>query len=68
MTNVRVERLQDVTGTNAIAEGFKSNAYLDAKIQFHHVWEDIYNKTDFRWSNNPWTWVYEFEQIYKPND
>lgn len=34
----------------------------DVRTMFVYVWESIYGKTKYRWENNPWVWVYEFER------
>lgn len=58
VTNVRVERLQDITLENARAEGF------DSVKGFITTWNQIYGN----WGDNPWIWVYEFERVDKPGE
>jgi hypothetical protein len=67
---IRVERLQEITEEDAIAEG----ACLDGHIchvgeekphraVFAHTWNDINEKRGFGWEANPWVWVIDFRRI-----
>jgi len=59
--NVRVERLNDITNEDAIAEGIDMNntACIEPMNAFAILWESINGKGS--WANNPWVWVIEFE-------
>ncbi|MDO8997221.1 MAG: hypothetical protein Q7U77_11390 [Sediminibacterium sp.] len=57
ITNVRVERLQDISEEDAIAEGIAS---------FKSLWQSINGEKS--WDDNPWVWVIEFERIEKPEN
>ena len=59
VTDVRVERLKDITEIKAIKEGFLSTA----KENFRNTWNSIYEKQSYGWNENPWVWVIEFERI-----
>lgn len=62
ITGVRVERLQDISDTDAMAEGVdRTNTSLRgyAKERFKRLWQSI-NGTD-SWDANPWVWVLEFK-------
>jgi len=72
VTNVRVERLQDITEEDAKAEGCidgKSKDVLKfdltARDVFAKLWNSINAKRGYRWETNPWVWVIEFERINK---
>jgi tartrate dehydratase alpha subunit/fumarate hydratase class I-like protein len=65
VTNVRVERLQDITVEQAIKEGFNS------VYEFNVLWDKTIKKQDldkYGWNANPWVWVYEFESEVTNND
>jgi len=71
ITNVRVERVQDITEEDAIAEGISLPNYAEQAIKDVHypepsaiyadLWESINGKGS--WEKNPWVWVIEFEKI-----
>ena len=60
ITNVRVERLQDISEQDAIAEGITNISVL-SKYIFSTLWESIYGFDS--WSSNPWVWVIEFKKV-----
>ncbi len=74
VTNVRVERLQDITPEQIDAEGCKEYAYnaktgelLPSKpTWFKIIWDSTIKKSDidkYGWAANPYVWVIEFERI-----
>jgi len=68
VTNVRVERVQEITEEDALKEGcvptFIDGAVLiSAKGRFHALWESLNAKRGYGWEANPWVWVYEFERV-----
>lgn len=65
---VRVERLQDITEDDAVAEGcqpwMKNGQMVDtAASDFVHLWSDINEKRGYSWESNPWVWVIEFRNL-----
>lgn len=70
IVNVRVERLQEISGSDAKAEGitmplsqrceFQSEyaAYISA---YRDLWDSINGKG--AWGLNPWVWAIEFERV-----
>lgn len=66
ITNVRVERLQEISGKDILAEGldvkFTIPGSFDALERFHGLWDSI-NGKKYPWSSNPWVWVIEFKRI-----
>ena len=69
VTNVRVERLQDITPKQAGNEGVSwetDNSGQFRRWQFHRLWDSTIKKNDldrYGWEANPWVWVIEFERI-----
>lgn len=70
ITAVRVERLQDISETDAIAEGVnvhpdhqgKPRGSIYSPVQaYRDLWESI-NGPD-AWTVNPWVWVVEFRRV-----
>lgn len=64
ITAVRVERLQDISDEQALAEGVdQTNTSIPgyARQRFQDLWESI-NGTG-SWDANPWVWVVEFKRI-----
>ena len=71
VTNVRVERLQDITPKQAGNEGVlweTDNSGQFRRWRFHELWDSTINKKDldeYGWNANPWVWVIEFERFEK---
>lgn len=69
VTDVRVERLQDMTDDDAEAEGCFD--YTSTALGFPDVWDSTIKKSDIGrcgWAANPWVWVVEFERCEKPKE
>lgn len=67
ITSVRVERLQDISEGDAVAEGTPRDTgpgtqfcRADARNGYQHLWESIYGAGS--WDTNPWVWVVEFRR------
>ncbi len=58
ITGVRVERLQDISEADAIAEGGTKHFNID---WFGPLWASIYGVDS--WNANPWVWVIEFRRV-----
>lgn len=71
VTDVRVERLQDITPKQAGNEGVSwetDNSGQFRRWRFHELWDSTINKKDldeYGWNANPWVWVIEFEKFEK---
>lgn len=73
ITDIRVERLNCISQSDAIAEGSTpSHPSIDAisrecgfpdfsRSWFAQAWVDIYGKES--WNNNPWVWVIAFKKV-----
>lgn len=66
ITAVRVERLNDITVADAVAEGALVQREVDqfarvhAISMFSAIWQGIHGPGS--WAANPWVWVVEFQQ------
>lgn len=65
ITNVRVERVQDISEDDARAEavGRHEGMFCDCREKFSTLWDSINAKKGFGWSVNPWVWVVEFKRV-----
>jgi hypothetical protein len=76
--SVRVERVKDISESDAIAEGVEvvpgEAAYRDyalgpntwcndARGSFQTLWDAINAARGFGWDANPWVWVLEFRRV-----
>ena len=65
ITDVRVERLQEISEADAEAEGVANSLHLQggrfANENFAHLWDMI--NGDGSWDANPWVWVVEFRRV-----
>jgi hypothetical protein len=76
ITDVRVERLWDITESDAISEGVQPidnpdydeddpcddepESYVAA---FRELWDELNQVRGYGWDANPWVWVIEFKRI-----
>jgi hypothetical protein len=67
ITAIRVERLQDISETDAEAEGVEfmrhipdADETLSARTLYEILWESINGEGS--WDTNPWVWVIEFKR------
>ena len=76
VTDVRVERLQEISAESALAEGadkyIHTNGGLDENMtitSFIGIWNSTIKKSDldrYGWDANPYVWVISFERCEKP--
>lgn len=59
ITNIRVERLNDIRDEDAYAEGIQPQCRTP-KEAFAVLWNQIYGS----WDKNPWVWVIEFKVVH----
>lgn len=68
ITDVRVERLQEITEEDAQKEGCDGwvlemgDDFGDSVVPFMHLWDSI-NGKKYPWASNPWVWVVSFKRI-----
>jgi hypothetical protein len=67
IVSVRVERLQEISEEDAIAEGMEvipiKQATWSNRQSFQVLWEKINAKRGYGWNVNPWVWVIEFKTV-----
>ena len=76
VTDVRVERLQEIDGKGCLKEGIEEESlkYVGdefVKGMFHDLWDSTIKKSDldrYGWEANPWVWAIEFERCEKPEE
>lgn len=65
-TDVRAEKVQEITEEDAYAEGVITNAAVKVSsyvFWFESLWNRFNYKRGYGWDANPWVWVYTFELI-----
>ena len=64
ITNIRIERLCDISVDGAFAEGVEAAIDHDGPMcylaEFQRLWDAMHSKRGLRWNANPWVWVMEF--------
>ena len=67
VTEVRVERLQDITDEEAIAEGVPTRGTTHWagkwRDEFHQLWDELNAARGYGWDANPWVWVIRFRKV-----
>ncbi len=72
ITDIKVERLQEISEEDAEAEGMEKTCTglcshefcLSAYDQFESLWNSLAKK-DFKWNDNPFVWVISFKREKK---
>ncbi len=67
ITDIRAERVQDITNTDALEEGIyefdtadKGNVPVE---DFSYLWDSINEKRGHGWNKNDWVFVIEFKKV-----
>ena len=71
ITNVRVEKLNCITESDAHAEGMTGKLYQEAtgrlltcaRDVFQWYWDSLNGKRGYGWTTNPWVWVLTFKKV-----
>jgi hypothetical protein len=73
IVSVRVERVQDISDDDAIAEGCNGRHSKDEegikselfspREEFSKLWDRINSARGYAWESNPWVWVIEFKRV-----
>ncbi len=74
ITEVRVERVQEITAEEVIKEGCQLTGEIFLSPQeerpvlvnkFERLWDSLNAKRGYGWEVNPWVWCISFKVIYK---
>ncbi|MEX0141996.1 hypothetical protein MRBLMS1_002836 [Massilia sp. LMS1-1-1.1] len=78
IVSVRVERLQNISDADIVAEGIDMEALAESQDRYDIVckgsgasgratersaWRDLWESTGGDWDSNPWLWVIEFKRV-----
>lgn len=72
IVSIRVERVQDITFEDCVAEGIAAYTAArgvlsadppDKRWKFIELWNSINEKRGFGWETNCWVWILEFKRI-----
>lgn len=75
LTNVRIERLQEIGNTDATAEGctggsgvegYSDNNPAEPYEEYAVLWDRLNARRGYSWNSNPWVWVLCFK-VHKQN-
>jgi len=65
ITGIRVERLQEITERDAIAESCipTKDVPFEPLFIFKTLWDSLNAKRGYGWDKNPWVWVISFKLV-----
>ena len=63
ITDVRVERVQEISEMNSLREGTMPTNFASARGNFALLWNSIHGKD--AWDRNDWAWVVTFRRHYE---
>ena len=73
ITDIRVERVSEITPADIEAEGLSGlPKYISAKVadvwkaKFEALWNSVYEKRGHGWDKNPFVWVITFKRVEVP--
>ena len=71
VTDVRVERLWDISSEDVYAEGTDNRLWAATRDAFRRLWDSTIKPADrdrYGWGANPWVWVISFERYDELED
>ena len=70
VTNVRVERLQDISYGDILKEGFNPSDLINPVQDAQNWWITLWNSINGKgaWEANPYVFVYTFQRVEKPKE
>ena len=63
ITEIRMERVREISEDDARAEGMTTGWFGLARWEFRELWERIHAKDGFGWDVNPFVWMLTFKVI-----
>ena len=66
LTDVRVERIRDISAADCRAEGAPggdTTNELGWRYSFGSIWNELNEKRGYGWIVNPWVWVLSFRRV-----
>ena len=71
ITDINVERVQDITEEEVIKEGvvdpIMGTYGLNPITIFSDLWETLYARRGSSWKENPWVWAITFRRVEQAN-
>lgn len=64
VTDVRVQRVQEISEDDALAEGMTCDGdHASARDNYETLWNYINEKRGHGWATNPWVWCVSFKRV-----
>ena len=71
ITDVRVQRVQEISEEDAQAEGVEAERWVKIggengasyRMGFRSIWDHINAKRGYSWQSNPWVWAVSFRRV-----
>jgi len=61
ITEVRVQRVQEISPDDIVAEGIPK--HLNADTEYIRLWDFLNAKRGYSWASNPWVWAIGFKRV-----
>ena len=66
ITDIRVERLQEIIGVDVMCEGIKLYGLTLGEVYLRETFRDLWNSlAKIKWESNPYVWVITFRRLYE---
>jgi hypothetical protein len=63
ITDMRVERIREISVADALAEGCCVSSNPNESDAFHNLWNRINAKRGYSYESNPWVWAITFKRV-----
>ena len=61
ITDIRVQRVQEISPDDIVAEGIPK--HLNADTEYIRLWDSLNAKRGYSWASNPWVWAIGFKRV-----